>query len=66
MVLVGGFAPEPMNDVWVTFSNTSHCKPSLLVEAKLSTPKMKADGGCTQEWNFVHCAYMIERASFRK
>jgi len=56
MVLMGGFAPEPMNDVWVTTSDTSHCKPSITVDAKLSRPKRAGDGGCQQEWKFVHYA----------
>lgn len=61
MVLIGGFTPEPMNDVWVTFSDTAHCKPHIIVEAKLSRPKIKGDGGCTQSWRFVHYAPFTPR-----
>jgi len=56
MVLMGGFAPEPLNDVWVTYTDTAHCRPRLRVTAKLSRPKMAGDGGCQQEWKFVHYA----------
>ena len=61
MVLIGGFTPEPMNDVWVTFSDTAHCKPHIIIEAKLSRPKIKGDGGCTQSWRFVHYAPFTPR-----
>jgi hypothetical protein len=45
-----------MNDVWVSFSDTAHCKPSVKVDAKLSRAKMAGTGGCQQEWQFVHYA----------
>jgi hypothetical protein len=56
MVLMGGFAPEPMNDVWYTSSDTSHCKPTIKLEAKLSRSKMAGDGSCEQIWKFAHYA----------
>jgi hypothetical protein len=56
MVLMGGFAPEPMNDVWITMTDTTHCIPSMKIEAKLSRSKMAGDGGCEQEWLFMHYA----------
>jgi len=37
-----------MNDVWVTYTDTAHCKPTVKVSAKLSRPKMAGTGGCQQ------------------